>query len=206
MLDTLTHNEDFIDAVTEVLNIGVGVAAAALSEMVQKPVLLKIPSVEFVARDQALLSLAQDSGIVATGVRQKFEGAYSGNAFLLFPENQSLELVRVLLGYEAVSSIVNLTEMEQEAITEVGNVVLNACLCSIADILHKSIESHIPEFVRGALPSILVSDRTIILFMRINFAIEQLAIQGYLSFVMDVDSIADFKRSIDQFAKLSVAL
>lgn len=205
MLDTLTQNENFIDAVTEVLNIGVGVAAAALSEMVQKPVLLNIPHVEFVARDQALLSLMQDSGIIATGVSQKFEGAYSGDAFLLFPENQSLELVRVLLGYESVSSIINLTEIEQEAITEVGNVILNACLCSIADILHKSIESHIPEFVRGSLHSILDYGKDIILFLRINFAIEQLAIQGYLSFVMDVDSIVEFKLSIDEFAKISMS-
>lgn len=124
----------FIDAVTEVLNIGMGSAAASLSEMVNEEIKLSTPGVEFVSRLEAtaLLSTKAKTDMVS-GVYQSFDGAFAGDALLLFPEQQSLELVRAVLQEDDIT-LEELTDMEQEAMIEIGNVILNACLCSIADM------------------------------------------------------------------------
>ncbi len=195
-------DEFLIDAVGEVLNIGMGVAAAALSEMIEKEVILSAPVVEFIPRNEAIRQINPDKNFRLSGVSESFSGPFSGTAILLFPERQSLELVRALIKPDDLALDV-LSELEQEAITETGNVILNACLCSIADFLHNKIESSIPEFVSGSLENIINknqaadTDQNIVLLLKMNFAIEQISIQGYVTFMMDAYCVADLREAIN---------
>jgi hypothetical protein len=66
-------------------------------------------------------------------VQQSFEGPFSGRALLIFPEAQSLELVRSIVGEE--HSLEDVIDLEQEALAETGNIILNACLATIANVL-----------------------------------------------------------------------
>jgi len=88
------------DAFAEILNIGVGHAAASLSQMVSQEIKLSIPVVEIMEREQAVATLAGLENSSITGVKEKFAGSFKGDAFLFFPEESSLELVRLLLGDE----------------------------------------------------------------------------------------------------------
>ena len=58
-------------------------------------------------------------------------GPFSGRALLIFPEAQSLELVRSIVGAE--HSLEDVIDLEQEALAETGNIILNACLATIAN-------------------------------------------------------------------------
>ena len=60
-----------------------------------------------------------------------------GNAILLFPKSNSLQLVRTLLKDQV--PLDNLTELEQEALLEVGNVMLNACFGTVTNLLQLNI-------------------------------------------------------------------
>ena len=195
-------NEFFVDAVAEVLNVGMGSAAASLSEMINEEVRLSVPSVEFVSRLEATQIIGKKTKTDVSGVHQAFSGAFSGDALLLFPEEQSLELVRAVLQEDL--ALDELSEMEQEAMTEIGNVILNACLCSMADMFNKEMQGEIPEFVQGTLHQVFSCDKlehteAIVLLLNMEFAVDKKNIQGYVTFLMDVNSVMDFKNLIESY-------
>jgi len=192
----------FTDAITEVLNIGMGNAASSLSEMTGEEIILNIPSIQLLSRPNAVSILAEKISNDVSGVHQSFKGVFDGEAMLIFPEKQSLELVRAVLQQDDIP-LDALTDMEQEAMTEIGNVILNACLCSIADMFSKEIQGEIPLFIKGSLNEIFAIkenqnvEEAIILLLNMNFAIESKKIEGYLTFLMDVDSTLQFKKNIE---------
>jgi chemotaxis protein CheC len=193
----------FVDAVAEVLNVGMGSAAAALSEMINDEVKLSVPGVEFVSRLEATHIIGNKAKSDVSGVHQHFQGAFGGDAMLLFPEEQSLELVRAVLQQDDMA-LKDLTDMEQEAMTEIGNVILNACLCSMADMFGKEMQGDIPEFVQGSLAQIFsaegeIESEAIVLLLNMGFAVDTRNIQGYVTFLMDVDSVAQFKANKQTF-------
>lgn len=194
----------FVDAVAEVLNIGMGSAAASLSEMINEEVILSVPGVEFVSRLDATNIIGSKAKTNVVGVLQSFQGAFSGDAMLLFPEDQSLQLVRAVLQQDDIA-LQDLTDMEQEAMTEIGNVILNACLCSMANMFGKEMRGEIPEFIQGSLRQVFSANRglehteEIVLLLNMEFAIDTCNIKGYVTFLMDVDSVSQFKVNIESF-------
>jgi chemotaxis protein CheC len=85
-----------LDALTELVNLGVGHAASNLRDMIDQQVFLSVPSVALIARQCAidLLHVSEPRKLVA--VHQMFEGDINGRALLIFPETRSLELVRAV--------------------------------------------------------------------------------------------------------------
>ena len=81
-------------------------------------------------------------------VRQAFQGEFSGCALLIFPEPNSLELVRAVTKGEL--SLEDIIDLEQEALAEIGNIILNGCMATIANLLERSLTMSLPEIVRGA--------------------------------------------------------
>ena len=71
--------------------------------MIGDEVLLSVPSIEVVSQHRAarLISEREVSELIA--VRQNFHGPFSGCTLLIFPENNSLELVRAVTGGELSS-------------------------------------------------------------------------------------------------------
>ncbi|MEI9922522.1 MAG: hypothetical protein WDN50_02095 [Bradyrhizobium sp.] len=86
-----------LDALTELVNIGVSRAAASLREMVGSQVHLSVPNVALVTRAKAISILAEREISNLVAVHQIFEGDITGRALLIFPETKSLELVERLL-------------------------------------------------------------------------------------------------------------
>ena len=93
-------NELEIDALTEMVNIGVGRAATSLRDMVGEQVLLSVPKVNLVSRDTAIRTLSENEVSHLVGIHQVFEGDITGRALLIFPDTKSLELVRAVIGGE----------------------------------------------------------------------------------------------------------
>lgn len=193
-----------LDAITEVINIGMGLAASSLSEMVNEEISLSVPRIVFVSKEVAAHDIAEDSQGKLSGVSQSFSGRLNGEALLLFPEKKSLELVRLLL--KDSMPLDALTEMEQEALSEIGNIILNAGLSSISNFLGTELRSGLPQYLIGNSLEILESvcidskdqnDEDIVLFIRVDFGINKYAIDGYVVFLMNIDSLQQFVDAID---------
>lgn len=190
------------DALTEIVNIGVSRAAANLRKMVGEQVLLSVPSIDVVSQAKAarLISEREVSQLVA--VRQDFAGAFSGRALLIFPHEKSLELVRAVTHDELNAA--ELVEMEHEALTETGNVILNSCLATMANMLKRSLTMTIPTVLRGDSATLFeVWDGTPsdspVLFLYIDFTVRHRNISGYIAVLMNVASMVTLKELISAF-------
>lgn len=191
------------DALTEIMNIAIGRAAHSLNQMVKEEIILTIPEIKFYSQDKAL-SIYKDlfEGPVGA-VKQRFESTFSGDALLVFPEHQSLSLVQHILGGLVDDS--SMTELEQETMSEVGNVVLNACLSSLADQLGTPINSSLPEYSSKSLQSLFESSAIggagddYILFVKVDFRTHKSEISGYIMLIVDIVSAKIFMREVDAF-------
>ena len=88
------------DALAEIANVGVSRAATSLRQMVGEQVLLSVPAVNIVSREAAAELVEKGSNPKLVAVQQLFSGPFSGRALLIFPQDQSLELVRSIVGDE----------------------------------------------------------------------------------------------------------
>jgi chemotaxis protein CheC len=191
-----------LDALTELVNLGVSNAATSLREMVREEVILSVPKVTIVSRAEAITNLGEREAKRLIAVHQDFEGDLRGRALLIFPEVKSMELVRAVVGGDL--SLEELMELEQEALAETGNVLLNGCLGTIANHLERSLKISLPEVVYGEgqeffdlNPGAPVSDS--VLFIYINFAVRQRDIRGYIAMLLDLPSLAILKDLLGAF-------
>ena len=135
-------------------------------------------------------------------MQQFFEGPFSGRALLIFPQAQSLELVRSIVGAE--HSLEDIIDLEQEALAETGNIILNACLATIANVLRKSMRMSLPSVIRGDGATMFEteqspSDGNLVLFLYIDFTIKNRDIQGFIALLMDLPSITALKDIVKDF-------
>ncbi|MBL1260758.1 MAG: chemotaxis protein CheX [Thiotrichaceae bacterium] len=188
------------DYITEILNISMGSAASVLSEMVSEEVALSVPEVDFLPRSIAAGKFDQSNVSKMSGVTQSISGAVYGDALLMFPEEKTLSIVRILLG-ETVP-VESLTEMEQEAMCEIGNIILNAVVSSIADILKKEIMSSLPRFIHGTGNEVFSvesgNNDDLVMFLKVDFGLESQSINGYVTLILNVDSLQGFIAQLDE--------
>ena len=192
------------DALTELVNIGVSRAAGNLRKMVGEHVLLSVPSVEVVTREQATVLIRERESGELVAVRQDFVGVFSGRALLIFPKSNSMALVHAVTG--GALSVEEAADMENEALAETGNVVLNSCLATMANMLQQPLTMSLPEVIRGdgstlfdASPS--AAEGGVVLFLYINFAINDRDIRGYIAMLMDLPSLESLKQLIGEFIR-----
>lgn len=198
-LDDLEH-----DALTELVNIGVSRAAASLRNMVGDQVGLSVPSVEVVSRRAAATLIRERESDELIAVRQDFEGAFSGRALLIFPQANSFELVRAVAGEELPMD--EIAALETEALAETGNVVLNGCLATMANMLQRPLTMSLPQVIRGGGQlffelSQAEGDGGVVLFLYINFTISGRNIRGYIAMLMDLPSLAALKYLVGEFIR-----
>jgi chemotaxis protein CheC len=200
--DELTDIEQ--DALAEIANLGVSRAANSLRQMVGEQVLLSVPAVRIVTRQTASKLVERNNATKLVAVQQSFEGPFAGRALLIFPETQSLELVRSIVGDE--HSLEDIIDLEQEALAETGNIILNGCLATIANLLHRTMRMSLPAIIRGNGAKLFEVSETsargqFVLFLYIDFNIKKRNVHGFIALLMDLPSIAALKEIVNDFIR-----
>jgi chemotaxis protein CheC len=190
------------DALGELVNLGVSRAAASLRKMIGQQVFLSVPSVDVVTREDAARLIGGRDSANLVAVHQDFEGEFAGRALLIFPETNSLELVRAVTGGEL--PLEEIIDLEQEALAETGNIILNGCLATIANMLKRSLSMSLPEVLRGngqRLFDLAAGDmsQNLVLFLRIDFTVHDRDIRGYIAMLMDMPSLVALKNLIREY-------
>jgi chemotaxis protein CheC len=196
----LTEIEE--DALAEIANMGVSRAANSLRQMVGEEVLLSVPSVKIVSREAASKLVERENAKKLVAVQQTFEGPFAGKALLIFPEAQSLELVRSIVGDQ--HTLEDVIDLEQEALAETGNIILNGCLATIANVLNRTMRMSLPSIVRGDGAALFevkgtASREQFVLFLYIDFNIKTRDVHGFIAILMDLPSIAALKTIVNDF-------
>jgi chemotaxis protein CheC len=195
------------DALTELVNLGVSRAAASLRVMIGSEVSLSVPGVEVVARASAARMIGEHASSRLIAVRQDFEGEFSGRAMLIFPETKSLELVRAVTG--GTLPLEDIVALEQEALAETGNIVLNNCLATIANMLRRNLRMSLPDILRGSGAelfdlAVTVNDDDLVLVLYINFTVNARDITGYIAMLMDLPALRRLKELLDELVRRTI--
>ncbi|MBF0225948.1 MAG: hypothetical protein HQK76_10875 [Desulfobacterales bacterium] len=140
--------DDIKDIILELFNTGIGRSAVSLSELLGEEIILSVPTIEILIKEKDSLKPFFESKLAGlnefVAVTQNFSGGLEGEGFLLFP---------ILSGKTLVNTIMNQDEngdksfdvLELEAISEVGNLVLNSVGCAISDMIEVEICSELPN-------------------------------------------------------------
>jgi len=189
------------DALVEIFNIGVGQAARSMSDIVNEEVTMSVPSISFLNRADAASVLGNKDSARVCGVSQHYHGAFETEAILMFPEDKSLDIVRLMVG-ESVP-LQELTEMEQEAMSEIGNIILNSCVGTLANLFAQELAGSLPQYHVGTSEDILSASGgqadTVVLMLHIDFILEKHQIHGYVAFILDITALHDLQEQVDRY-------
>jgi chemotaxis protein CheC len=184
------------DFLCEMFNLGVGSAASSLSKMVNQQVLLSVPIVELKTRQEMAGELGV--GVPICSVSQSMNGPFSAQSMLLFPADSGLKVVRAMLNTHVSDEM--LAELQHEALSEIGNVVLNACIGSMANTITNSFKVGLPTFEQST-PEILLEVENklddVVLLIRIFMTLSESKVTGYLAFVLGNISLKELRQNLN---------
>jgi len=193
------------DAIVELVNMGIGKAAEALSQIIHDEVHLSVPHIEFVHHDDLLEYMRKIDNQTPSAVMQTFTGDFSGSATLIFPGSSGMSLVRQML--QGTINPEGMEELEEEALTEIGNIILNACFGQLGNLLSTDLDGALPSYLRSSAEEILdqtemaahVADDGQTMLLQVDFSLNDNETKGFVMFTMNVDSLVTFRDKVDLY-------
>jgi chemotaxis protein CheC len=189
------------DALVELLNIGFGRAGASLSKLTGQRVLLEVPHVGVHPLDQLNAILAELVHDEVASVHQVFSGPVAGDALLMLDPRAAAVLKELLTDEPALP--LELDGSAREVLTEVGNVLLNACLGTFGNLLRVPVSFSVPEIDVSNLAFVL--DRLsgtgdalrYALVITSGFTLRDSEVTGYVVIILTVQSLTRLLRALE---------
>lgn len=200
----MTGDERFLDALAELVGIGVGKAAEVLNAMLRSHIVLSVPSIRIVAPDELpkVLGLPADRRLAA--VEMGYSGSLSGSVELIFTQGEAGRLVECITGEVGIPEE-DLDAVRAGTLAEVGNIVINALLGSVSNVLGLELTYTVPAYLEGGLVELLREARVVaggsageevVLLARTRFQVEELAVDGDIAVFFALDSFRSLEAGI----------
>ena len=191
------------DALIELINIGFGRAAASLSQLTGYRVILEVPQVAIHPLSELKDVLGQVVKGEVASVHQVFSGPVAGDALLVLDASGAALINQLLTGDAALPG---LDSSAREVITEVGNILLTACLGMFGNLLRVHVSFSVPSLTLDTLGDVLdsvaihaedVHDIRYALIVHAGFRIREGSVTGYMIIVLGVSSLHRLLLEVD---------
>jgi len=181
---------DAVDAIRELINIGVGRAAGMLNEITQRPIILQVPSISIESLENLNRSHDENSPPLST-ISLHFQGTMSGVAALVFPPKSAALLVTLMTQEDENAQ--DLDVMQIETLKEVGNIIINAVMGSIANVLEQHLKYSLPNYREVRIATLAQSlkqsaDNRVVL-ANARFYLEGTTISGNILLILEIGSM-----------------
>jgi len=183
---TLTNQQT--DMLTELVNIGIGHAAASLNSMIGHHIKLYVPHVYITQRNKVSNHFSSDFKNISS-VIMRFSGDFDGKSALMFPKESAEVLVACLTG-EPKSSVA-MDELKSGALTEVGNILINSVMGSISNMLKTTLHYSVPDYIEGSLDHLMDLGGHIgesVLVAETTFQVKDLHVKGSIVLFFHITS------------------
>ena len=187
---TLTEDDRvYYDVLKEIGNIGSGNAVTALAHMLNCKVDMSVPQVRLLDFKDVGSILGDEEQIMA-GVYLMVEGDITGSIMFLLEKESARGLVGLLMGSAASEG--ELSEIEQSALKEIGNIITAAYLNSLSTLTGLKIYPSVPSLcidMAAAILSVpaiefgLIGDKLLLIENQFSEGIS-----GYFILVPDLES------------------
>ena len=198
-------NEVQHDALVELLNIGFGRAGASLSRLTGHRVLLEVPQVSIHPMHHLHEFLEQVVEDEVASVHQIFSGPVAGDALLMLDPVAASALKELLTSEPALP--LALDASTREVLTEVGNIVLNACVGTFGNLLQMQIGFSVPSINVATVKAVLDSLESAqdgfryALVVTAGFRLRDAEVTGYVVIVLSVQSLNRLLGAVDEWER-----
>ena len=207
-----------VDFLAEMMNIGAGNAATALTQALQCSVALVIPRV-FVTTDVQELSILDSPSLPVVCARMSMVGDASGALFFIVPEKQKNDLIRLAeqammessQSRRAGSTNQESDDLKLSVIAEIGNIVAGVYLTAVHDFCKLNIYHTVPtiatDMIQALLDESLVRlSRQVqhIIVVENEFMVGEKRIRTFLVMIPSMESVNILVNSIGQ-ARIAMA-
>lgn len=198
------------DALTELINIGYGRAAGALSELTGYRIQLEVPRLAMHSIEELPSRIEELAAGEVASVNQGFSGPIAGNALLILDEHSALFLSQLLLDDHSAPREFNAGA--REVITEVGNILLNACLGVFGNILQVPVTFAVPRLQVETLTDVLngIADESAepirhALVIQTRFRLRASDVNGCLVIVLGISSLDRMLQELERWERRQMA-
>ncbi len=192
---------DQLDALQELLNIGVGRAAGSLNQMLEKPIRLHIPAIQLGKMEELSQEVQGTKDTTLSSVQLPFKGTFSGSSCLLFPTESATALVVALTGEENDPDTMD--SLRESTLTEIGNIVLNGVMGSLANVLNHRITYSVPYYqetsIQGLVKPNSTEDCEMILWAQTQFTIEEYNLTGDIMLMFGVPDLGLLVSAVNEY-------
>ena len=186
-------NEEQIDLLKEIGNIGAGNAATALATILDEKVEMTIPTVIITGFDEAVQELG-GAETMTIGVLVSFNGEANGMIMFLLNLEDAKSIMNILVGDD--DSDGELSEMQLSAIKEIGNIISSSYISSIAALTGLTINVTVPYIaidMVGAIMSVPIIEFGALgdklMFIEENFSGESNHLKSNIILFAEIDTL-----------------
>jgi chemotaxis protein CheC len=192
------------DALTELINIAFARTGAALSDLTGQRVLLEPPTVALHLASELDSELSRFVPGEVAWIHQVFDGAVAGDALLLLNYEGAVKLTELLTDDSNGST--RLDESAREVLTEVGNILLNACLGVFGNILRVHVGFSVPRLRLDTVEELVLwlqqkeqGQLRYALVVFTKFQIRDSQVNGFLVLVLNMTAFDRLVSEIDEW-------
>jgi chemotaxis protein CheC len=188
---TLTDMQ--LDAVREVGNIGAGHAATALSQLIEKKIMITVPKVLCLPLEKVVHLVGGPQSLIA-GVTMHVLGDISAKIVLILPRKSALQMAGLLTKQDTEERQI-LTMMEHSAIKEAGNILAGAYLNALTEFLGLLLLQSVPQLIFDMAEAVVselskgFSTNMEVICIETEFMESDQVIQGYFFLMPDKVSL-----------------
>jgi len=194
--------ETQVEALKELINIGVGQGAEVLNSMLNSHINLSVPLIKFADKDSLSTILFPEIDSNLSAVEMKYRGSFSGNVELIFPKQDAAKLVTLLLGESFVEG--EMDEIRSSTLQEIGNVLLNAVMGTISNFFSFSLRYSLPSYQEGNIEDLLShmdpQKSSVIICAHTTFSVANKEIEGILALFFALETFDELMEKINTYS------
>jgi chemotaxis protein CheC len=192
-----------LDAIKEVASIGACHAATALSELIQRRVMVQVPLLRLCPIEEISLLLGPPE-MPITAVLISFSGKLEGRAVMALPVEYARILVDRLLQREGGTTR-EFGELESSALKEAGNILVCSYLNALGDFLGVTVMPSPPDLASDMSGAVLLAtyldygkseDPVIVIENELCFIKSDEVLLGYLILSLEPNSLQALLQAI----------
>ena len=200
----IIYNEQQIDALREIGNIGAGHAAGVLSKTIGTTIFLDIPKVEIIQIGDLPKDLSVLKNSYVESVYFRLSGDIKAYSLIMFPPDNATVLINALLNREREAKVFFSGAMERSAFLEICNILIGSYLTAMNRMTNLTAVPSVPYFKSGTPVSIIdfitakqsaISD--MLLFIEIQFKGRTRTFNAWLCVIPEVKSVRKILDSIN---------
>ena len=133
------------DALCECINIGIGDAAAVLSELAGEEIKLEIPAIKTIHLNSVRDYLDNHYTKWHSCVLLEFNSQFSGDAVLIFNQTAANGWAKLISSHQFDTEIDLTEDMKNDFLLEIGNILINGCIGSLSNMMNIECDFSIPH-------------------------------------------------------------